>query len=196
MLLILQVLEGSHKHFEEFAKNVPWPGKGSLEFRRCTEEEIDFFMKEKGCKLIRIPAKKGSMILWDSRTVHDNAPPKRGRANPGRWRFVTFVCMGPAAWATEDDIKLKKEAYDNLYNTAHWPSREVYIFKRSRLDASKDLEELPEVAKSDEAKKLAGVVSYDFKDGKPNGPPLPTYKELGENDLKSNVDHGANDFYG
>ncbi len=190
------MVDGSHKHFEEFSNNIPWPGKGSLEYRHCKDEEIDFFIKQKECKLIRVPAKKGSMILWDSRTIHDNSPPKRGRVNPGRWRFVSFVCMGPAAWATEDDLELKRKAYNNLYNTAHWPTREVYIFKRSRGDVAKDMVELPKVAKTDEAKRLAGVLPYDFSDGKPNGPSIPKYREARENDLISHTDYGADDFYG
>ncbi len=186
-----QVLDGSHKHFEEFAHGVVPVGKGSLEFRPCTEKEVEFFVEEKGCEIVPVAVKKGSMVLWDSRTVHDNVPPQLARAHPGRWRYIVFICMGPAAWATEQDLKLKKEVYDNIKSTSHWPSRDVYIFERKH--PSQDLAQLPEIAQTDEAKYMAGVLAYDFNDGQPNGPPLPTYKDKGNTPASSGVNQQSKD---
>ncbi len=173
-------MEGSHKYFKDL---VDWHANElqkrkeedstweDLEYVDLTEEEVEWY-KSKGCQPMRQPMKKGGMILWDSRLAHQGAPPKRGRQHPGRWRFVNFVCMGPAAWATEKDIETKKRAYQKVLNTAHWPSRDVVIVNFAE-DAKAENLSLPDVALTDEARKLAGVLPYDFNDGQSNGPPPP-----------------------
>ena len=149
----------------------------AVEHMFFTDEEVEWF-KSKGCRVVKQPVKKGGMILWDSRLVHQGSPPKRGRQHPGRWRFVTYVCMGPAAWATEKDLSTKKRAYQNLKSTAHWPSRDVVIMDVMDLPDDEQVldKRLPDIALTDKAKKLAGVSAYDFNDGKGNGPPLPQYR--------------------
>ena len=177
-------MEGSHKYFKEFGDWHPYELQNKegttqektkdLEYVNITDDELEWF-KSKGCIPIRQSVRKGGMILWDSRLVHQGAPPKRGRQNPGRWRFATFVCMGPAAWATEKDLNKKKRAYENIQNTAHWPCRDVIIMVSSDTGQAGD-PCLPDVALTDEARKLAGILPYEFNDGQSNGPPLPLYR--------------------
>ncbi|RUS81803.1 hypothetical protein EGW08_010440, partial [Elysia chlorotica] len=126
--------------------------------------DLDWF-KSKGCTRRRIPCPKGGLVLWDSRLFHANARPVEGRQHPGRWRFVVFVCMTPAAWASPSDLQVKRRAYQELKMTTHWPSEEVntfsvYINKGKAKDPA-ELCDLPEIAKSEEAKRLAGVLPYD-----------------------------------
>lgn len=169
----LHVMEGSHLEFEEFYKNNPLAAKKSDidNFYRLRDEEVVSFWK-KGCKLKRVPVPKGGMVLWESRVVHANARPVEGRKHPGRWRYCVFVSMTPAIWASEEDMKKKRAAYDQACMTTHWSSQGIRYFGTaipsfapSEVDYPK---ELPDIAKTREARLLSGVELYDFKDKKPN----------------------------
>ncbi|RUS71290.1 hypothetical protein EGW08_020947 [Elysia chlorotica] len=157
-----EVFEGSHTHFDEFMDTTDqW---------RCDKiagDHLDWF-KSRGCRRRRVPCPKGGMILWDSRLVHANARPKAGRANTGRWRYVVFVCMTPAVWATPGDLAVKRRAYEQRRLTAHWPSDGVKLANNCPLPDQSldpvDLLDLPEVARTDDAKRLVGILPYDEAD--------------------------------
>ena len=91
--------------------------------------------------------------------------------------------MTPAIWASEKDLQKKREAYEKALMTTHWSSTGVdpydatvsasYPFVVDMSDGDGQSitfpREVPEVARSDEAKRIAGLIPYDFNDGKPNG---------------------------
>ncbi|XP_070207986.1 uncharacterized protein [Littorina saxatilis] len=171
-----RVLEGSHKHTDAFYDEHDAAANHSVKFDffKLRDEHITWFKKEHGCRLTKVPVPKGGMVLWDSRTVHDNCRPEHGRPNSDRWRFVVFVCMGPARWATVKDLAQKRQAYKTMRMTSHWPVQNVTTFpERAASDATSGvplLKKLPEAARSEEARMLAGVLEYDFEDGEPDGP--------------------------
>lgn len=140
------------------------------------------FFYNKGCKIESVPVPKGGIVLWDSRTAHDNAPQIATRANPHRWRFVVFVSMTPAIWANEKDMAFRKDAYQRMLLTTHWSSQGLNTFpeykgnKRKRNPVNVSIDVLPEVARTQEARLLAGDKRYDFEDGKPNGPAAPKWR--------------------
>lgn len=173
-----RVLAKSHKEHENFMKIFPHVGPETrdIEFYKLDEKEIKWYIEERGCKLTKVPAPKGGIILWDSRTVHDNSRPEFGRPNQDRWRHIVFVCMTPAAWATQGDLAKKHESYKNLLMTSHWPSVGVGLFPCSSSQKTPTITELPEIAKTKEAKMLMGIEPYDFEDGTPNGPRNPEIK--------------------
>ena len=165
------VLEKSHKHMDMFYHRYPHAAEKAEPVGHYTlkKDEIDFYIQSGAHRIVRIPVPKGGMALWDSRLIHANARPVLGRKHPGRWRFTNFISMTPAIWATEEDIKLHKEAYENAMMTSHWSSTKLQPYvSKARQDADYPTE-LPEIAQMDEAKQLSGVIPYDFKDGKPNG---------------------------
>lgn len=170
----LHVLEGSHLHYNEFYQNNTRACMRSVtnNYYSFLDEEVEE-MKLKGCASKRVPVPKGGMVLWDSRLVHANASPVRGRKNASRWRFCVFVCMTPAIWASRDDMKKKKKAYEEACMTTHWASQDVMFFKTTLPSYSpRDVQypkELPEIAKTREAQLISGVAQYDFSDGNPNG---------------------------
>ncbi|ESP03512.1 hypothetical protein LOTGIDRAFT_171297 [Lottia gigantea] len=169
----LRVMEGSVKFTDEFFSTHPQAcekSKGKDHYR-LSNSEIEWY-KSKGCVNKKIPAPKGSMILWDSRTVHDNVKATFGRPNSDRWRFVIFACMMPAQWLSEEDLQIKKYAYENMLLTCHMPCLNVRIHKKdsSLPEDLYAIEELPEIAKSKVVRQLVGIEKYDFNDGKPNGP--------------------------
>ena len=71
----------------------------------------------------------------------------------------------------------KNEAYEELLITTHWPSQGIKTFKPSGTKRNKfgTIDALPDIAETKEARLLFGIESYNFDDGKPNGPPEPTW---------------------
>ncbi|KAK7504842.1 hypothetical protein BaRGS_00003870 [Batillaria attramentaria] len=161
----LEVLEGSHNQFAQFWNDHPNEYKESLEtgeYLRLKPEHLQWFM-DKGCKSRRVSVPKGGLVLWDSRQVHANANPVKGRKHPDRWRWMVILCMGPANWASEEDLKRKREAYDNMILTHHWPSQGVRLFPidtEPNTPEKHPLTEMPEIARTLEARRLAGVEPY------------------------------------
>ncbi|KAK3608565.1 hypothetical protein CHS0354_042550 [Potamilus streckersoni] len=172
----LQVLESSHKYFTEFFEQ---NHKASLRSNlnalyRLRDNDFDFFEK-KNCQVKRVPVTKGGMVLWDSRLVHANANPQRGRKHHGRWRYVVFVSMTPAHWAGPDDLETRKFAYENVKMTTHWSSNGVRFSSTAPTNNVLYPEMLPDIAKNTEAKQLSGVLPYSKTDGKPIGPMKPKW---------------------
>ncbi|KAJ8310361.1 hypothetical protein KUTeg_012226 [Tegillarca granosa] len=163
---------------KEFYLTFPEAAKkfAGSDFVPLKSEYIDWY-KSKGCHEKLVPVPKGGMVLWDSRTIHDNAAPVKGRKNPNKWRFVNFVSMTPAIWAHQDDYITKQKAYKELIASAHWSSQGVYLFpSTSNAVELKDhlkieaVDKLPDIAQTYQSKLLAGIEKYDFDDGKSNGP--------------------------
>lgn len=169
-----RVLDRSHKHHEQLF--VDFPGAlGSTkrsEFFKLQPKKLDWY-SEKGPMPTKVPCPKGGLILWDSRLVHDSVRPHKGRPNNDRWRFVIFVSMTPAIWATAKDIERKQQAYAKRMLTSHWASQGVRIFRHSICRPPKNVDnltKLPDVATTREVRLLMGVEQYDFDDGESNGP--------------------------
>ena len=93
---------------------------------------------------MKILAPKGSMVFWDSRTIHKGTSPMENRVNSERWRFVVYTCYTPARLQTADDTKLKKKAYLNNRCTSHWPYQVVMFQKISNDKKVNKLEDLTE----------------------------------------------------
>lgn len=166
-----QVMEASHEVFDSFYEQQPKAAEKaeSVGYYNLLPDDIEFY-KRSGCsRILRVPVPKGGMALWDSRLIHANARPKKNRKNPGRWRYTIFVSMTPAVWASEEDIMKHKEAYERAMMTTHWSSAGL---KPWTCGGRKGIEfpvEIPEVARTNEAKRLSGVIPYDFDDSLPNG---------------------------
>ena len=158
------VFDKSHLHHQEFFSEFT---PAEYDHRKLKKPEIEWFM-QRSCTPRRIAAPKGGLILWDSRTVHAGAPPIANRKNTGRWRYIVFVCQTPAIWATDEDKRVKKHAYENLKCTRHWPSNGASCFDHQNTPY--DIKEHPDIAKTEEVMLLAGVTEYDFDDDAPNGP--------------------------
>ncbi|CAG5117812.1 unnamed protein product [Candidula unifasciata] len=154
-----EVIEGSHKHFDDFMEKLQ-----KIRCGKVSKEDLKWFA-ERGCYRKRVACPKGGMLLWDSRLLHANARPVKGREHPDRWRYVVFVCMTPAAWASEKDIELKVGAYNNLLLTGHWASMGINVFpsrlSEGSVEDANPLVELPDVATSELARRLAGVLAYE-----------------------------------
>ncbi|XP_046369742.1 uncharacterized protein LOC124144415 [Haliotis rufescens] len=171
----LRVLSHSHRHHEEFFSQFASARKKSLksEFYKLTKAQSEWYHKRK-CEAVKISVPKGGIVLWDSRTIHDSVPPVHGRPNDDRWRWVVFVCMTPAQWATDEDKQKRACAYNNLQMTNHWPSQDTMLFKSRQKKHNGDpmncVDAIPQDGATFTARRLAAVEEYDFEDGQSNGP--------------------------
>ena len=170
-----RVLEKSHIYHTDFFQNFPAAGKSSRkqEFYRLNKTQKSWYYKM-GCKKRKVPCPKGGMVLWDSRTVHDNCKPEYNRPHNDRWRFVVFVSMTPAMWARPEDLAKKYEAYEKLLITTHWASQGITTFKEKQVKHF-TIDTQPEIARTIECRLLFGIEPYDFEDGEPNGPKEPQW---------------------
>lgn len=125
----LVVLEKSHTWHEEFAKT--FGKKGKSDWCKLSPEEVQWY-KTKGCQKIAIACPAGSMVLWDSRTVHAGMEPIPGRPSEPecKIRNVGYVCMTPRTCAMPKDIQKKRMAFENMRTTSHWPHK-IKMFAKS-----------------------------------------------------------------
>ena len=141
---------------------------------RLIPEHIQWF-ESKGCVRKRVACPKGAMLLCDARMFRADARPIKDRINKDRWRFMVYVCMTPSAWASDHDLAIKKKAYEKMLFTNSWPSQKVSLlqnnFHDSQISDPYPNFTLPDVACTDEAKMLAGVLSYSNLDEDPEFSP-------------------------
>lgn len=116
----LTILEGSNNFHAEFAKTFK-PDRADDWFI-LTQEQIDWYIKTKGCVKINIKCPAGSLVLWDSRTIHCGKEPEPNRPKPN-FRCVGYVCYTPRSKASNNSIYKKIEAWINLRTTSHWPHK-------------------------------------------------------------------------
>jgi len=107
-------MEGSHKYHDQFFRDHPDPleledGKKAVgmmnpdAYVQMTYDDLKYF-EEKGCGWRKVVAGKGTLVLWDSRTIHSTAKPTRGRRTV-RPRFLLYGGLVPYATMTESKVK-------------------------------------------------------------------------------------------
>jgi len=137
----LVVVPGSQKVFQAIFRNRPtWGRDGDfvsipkLDDDDDDDEESPWNkeIKEAGLAPVKLCFKAGDMVVWDSRTIHCNAPatalrplPQDGSVLPPR-RLVAYVCMTPASRLTKEAKELRRKAYFEGFSTTHWPEEVRY----------------------------------------------------------------------
>lgn len=130
----LTVFIRSNKYHQEFFKHFGLATNGENFYQINKTEHQDWYLNEKGCEWKMISAPRGSMVFWDSRTIHYFAPPRLGRPNPDRWRLQVYVCYTPARLQNEKDAETKRNAYINNQCTDHWPYNVKKLFDKDEND--------------------------------------------------------------
>lgn len=117
---------GSHKFHQEITK---YRGTGGArkDWMILNQSEKQWLEDEKGVHPLRVPVKKGDVILWRSDLAHKGAPPIGRREN---FRAVVYVCMLPAALTAEPLYEKKRLAYEGLETGSHWPNQEEWFAPR------------------------------------------------------------------
>ena len=115
----LRILEKSHKYHGECGKHFKITDKA--DWYKLTKEEEEYY-REKGCEDHSVLTKAGSLVLWDSRTIHQGQVSLRHRLEQKN-RCVVYVCMTPRSWSSPKDINKKIKAFQEQRSTAHWPHK-------------------------------------------------------------------------
>ena len=150
----LAFLEKSHKYHKDFKEEFDITDKTN--WYKLKTEEVDYYLNKKCAKTyIKCPA--GSMVLWDSRTIHCGRESRKERDRPN-FRGVSYVCMKPRSLSTQKDLEKKRKAFNEMRTTSHWPNK-VKLFGKKPRTYGKDLPNINIISKpkvSDLGLKLAG----------------------------------------
>ena len=128
-LVVLTRSHLKHKAFETFlqekkSKVLP------QDWQKLEADEVQWY-KDEGCESLAIACPAGSVVLWDSRTVHHGREPIKGRER-ARLRNVAYVCMTPRAWCKKKDLIRKIKIFEEGRMTTHWPHRPKQFAKSPR----------------------------------------------------------------
>jgi len=117
----LKIMENSHKYHSEFSDKFTYAKtKYNKDWCKLTSDELDWYSDEKKCEEHNILASAGSLVLWDSRTIHQGMEPLKTRPK-SNMRGIVYMCMTPRRWSTEAQINKKRETFNNMRMTSHWP---------------------------------------------------------------------------
>ena len=122
----LSILEGSHNKHAEILGNRTPPIKSNW-YKLSGEDEAAFAAA--GCKQFCVKAEVGTLVLWDSRTIHQGIEPTKTR-QAQNFRSIVYVCQTPRAWATEKDLEKKRKYFEEKRMTTHWPHK-VKVFGKN-----------------------------------------------------------------
>jgi hypothetical protein len=122
----------SHLKFNEFAPQLEEAGSFEIPRAERAKRRQDvlhaFFIEgtdESGnpYKWQHIAAPRGSLILWDSRTVHWNQHASKNRPyqSEPRVRMVGYLCYVPKARLTGEGRERRREAFEKGVSTGHNP---------------------------------------------------------------------------
>lgn len=114
----LTFLEGSHLLSKDFAAAFPEIAKCTDNWHKFSDKELLFYGD---CIQRNIVCPAGSMVVWDSRTVHAGRCPSRGRETPNE-RCVVYVSYQPRAIASKTNLAKKIVAYETNRTTCHLAS--------------------------------------------------------------------------
>ncbi len=117
----LTFFEGSNKHHREFRERFNITDREDW-YKLENSDQHDFYVNEKGCKQYHIKCPKGSLVLWDSRTIHCGSEPMKGREIPNM-RCVVYLCYAPRNLITTRDLNKKIKAFEEMRTTNHWPCK-------------------------------------------------------------------------
>ncbi len=129
----LRFLEGSHAVHKKFGE--VHSKKDKDDWYKLTEEEIEWYVSQ-GCERKCITCPVGSMVFWDSRTIHCGQEPMRQRAAPN-FRCVVYLCYVPRTLATEANLTKKRKAFEEMRMTTHYPQKVKLFSKTPRTYGSK-----------------------------------------------------------
>ena len=149
----LVVMPGTHEHHSAFINS---HATNEFDFARIPRDSPSLPKEMRNCIRL-VTASAGDLILWDSRTIHDNTPAiseaAEEKSRPDELlRIVSYICMTPSIFASNKVLEQRNEAYRRNITTSHWPHHAPDLSNgcnQSSLDTVK-------VAPTDEIKKLIG----------------------------------------
>ena len=150
----LAFLEKSHNYHKKFAETMGV--SEPKDWYKLNEEEFEFF-KLSGCEEKRIKCPKGSLVLWDSRTIHCGVEAFKEREK-SNFRCIAYVCYQPRILCNDKNIVKKRKAFEEMRMTTHWPCK-IKLFAKTPRTYGKELPKLNAISKpvlTDIGVRLAG----------------------------------------
>jgi hypothetical protein len=114
----LSFFEKSHLLHKQFAERFEITDKA--DWYKLTKEQEAFYISENDCPIKNIICPKGSIILWDSRTIHCGIEAVKSRKEPN-FRAVVYLCYMPRRLCSSKNLLKKKKAFEELRMTTHYP---------------------------------------------------------------------------
>lgn len=151
----LGFLEGSHRLHKEVGQKFGIVDNG--DWYKLTEEQQAWYI-EQGCHFQRIECPKGSLVLWDSRTIHCGVEAVKNRETPN-FRCVAYVCYMPKIMCSEKNLQKKIKAFQELRMTTHWPCK-VKLFGKQPRTYGNEIQPITPIAApvlNDVGRKLIGL---------------------------------------
>jgi hypothetical protein len=151
----LAFYEGSHQFHKDFAQHFNITTKSDW-FKLENDEQCEFY-KNKGCVERYIKCPKGSIVFWDSRTIHCGVEPRKGREQQN-FRCVVYLCYTPRSLSSAKELKKKIKAFEEMRMTSHWPHKIKLFPKMPNTYGAKikEVEQLPPPEINEIGRKLVG----------------------------------------
>jgi len=125
----LSILESSNDYHKDFQKTFNINNKE--DWYKLNHDELDFYVKKKECIPKRIKCPKGSLVLWDSRTIHCGSEALKTRSTPN-FRNVVYLCYEPRERCSHKCLIKKQKAFKEMRMTSHWPCKVKLFAKNPR----------------------------------------------------------------
>ena len=151
----LAFLEKSNRLHEDFSNDMNI--KEKKDWYKLDEKGVDYFLN-KGCKKKYIKCPAGSMVLWDSRTIHCGRECHRERKK-ANFRGVSYVCMMPRKITPDKVIQKRIKAFEELRSTTHWANKGM-LFPKTPRTYGKDLPDITPVDKPNLTETGLKLVGY------------------------------------
>ena len=134
----LSVMESSNQFHSEFRDT--YQVTDTSDWFKLSAEQQQFYA-DKGCQIKHIKCPKGSLVFWDSRTIHCGIECNKKREIPNL-RAVIYLCYMPRQIATPANIKKKQKAFQELRTTSHYPCK-IKLFSKKPNTYGKELPDMP-----------------------------------------------------
>ncbi|CAB9513075.1 Phytanoyl-CoA dioxygenase (PhyH) [Seminavis robusta] len=155
----LSVIEGSHKLLGEFCEtfnkeHITW------DWYMLKEDEVEWY-KRQGCVVRDITCPAGSMVFWDSRSIHYGKSALKDRPQRN-FRAVAYLCYTPRSFATEDALATKRDAFSWQATTSHCPhDPRLFKFKPKYFKTKMNVQ-IPPPKLTPLGRSLAGFVDNEM----------------------------------
>jgi hypothetical protein len=121
-------MEGSNKYHSDFKEKYNISDKS--DWYKLTKEEETFYY-DKSCTIKNIKCPKGSLVFWDSRTIHCGIEADKKRLIPNI-RAVIYLCYMPRSLSNQINLKKKQKALIEIRTTNHYPCKIKLFPKQPR----------------------------------------------------------------
>ena len=150
----LTFLEGSNNYHSSFSCDFNITSKKN--WNKLNPEQTLYY-KNKDCPVKRIKCPKGSLVLWDSRTIHCGQECLKSREKPNI-RNIAYLCYKPRKFSSTKNNLKRVKAFEEKRMTTHTPCKTYLFPKKPRTYGNPILEmtDLPNPILNDLGRKLVG----------------------------------------